>query len=69
MKYYQRNFFALFVAPCIMESILRFFKLALCCTESAESAQQRACIPFLDMLPHLNVICNDVILLSVLTEI
>ena len=36
---------------------------AVCC------AQQTACTLFHDMLPHLHILYNDVILLSVLIEI
>ena len=39
------------------------------CCEDYQSAQQTACAPFHDMLPHLHILNNDVILPSVLTEI
>ena len=34
-----------------------------------QNAQNTTHTPLQDMLPHLHIICNDVILMSVLTEI
>ena len=46
------------VAPCI-----------IVVQTAVQSAQQTAHTPFHDMLPHLHIIHNDVILLNVLTEV
>ena len=41
----------------------------VCCADSAESIQQTPHTPFQDMLPHLHTLYDDVISLTVSTEV